>query len=153
MFMRTYRVYSAVEAPERPKDVTLVKEGTSLFAFIIPLIWLLYHRLWLCALGYVAVVMSTGALIEFLTEDASIAAVLHAQLLILFNIWVAFEANALYSNELEYKGMQLVDLIRAPSKDHALLRFFDHMVPVSSSVSSPVVSSVAAPSDVVAAPL
>ena len=57
--MTTYTVHEALIPPReldrRADDIVFVKEGFSWWAFLAPLPWLLYRRLWLETLAYVFV--------------------------------------------------------------------------------------------------
>lgn len=53
------RLYTAHAARD---DLVLVPEGGSFVATILPLPWLLWHRCWLAALGYVIAALAIGLL-------------------------------------------------------------------------------------------
>jgi hypothetical protein len=91
----------------------LVRDGFSLFALILPLIWLLWNRLWLILLAWIAAVIGIEALARFAGEvPASIVAVL-------FALWFAVEARDLQRWTLARRGWQDAGVVVASHADEA----------------------------------
>lgn len=61
-------IYVAMEPPaeaqKRGKDVLFVRDGFHFFAFLVPVFWLLWHRLWIEAVLALAVTLALSALGE-----------------------------------------------------------------------------------------
>ena len=99
--MTVYSVYEPpTQAPtlaERAERLAFVKEGFSWIAFLVPILWLLYYRMWvefiLLALVYVALQLAFG------TEAQGQALVGWTSIAIA--VLFAFEANDLRAASLE----------------------------------------------------
>ena len=107
--------------PEAEADATVfVRDTFSWAAFIVPVLWALYHRLWLVLVGFIAVAMALNLAItlaglpEFVNAMASLA------LQFLF----AAEARDLRRWTLERRGYDLVAVIVAENFDQAETRYF-----------------------------
>ncbi|WP_135468509.1 DUF2628 domain-containing protein [Crenalkalicoccus roseus] len=98
-------------APARP--VVLVPEGFSWPAFLFNVLWLLWHRLWLAALGYLALAVAIGAL---LPAGADFAAGLALQFLL------GAHAHDLRRRALARRGYAEAHVVAAPDRDSALAR-------------------------------
>jgi hypothetical protein len=93
-------------AARRLEDVdrlVFVREGFSWLAFLFPVLWLLWHRMWLPLLGYLLVVLlfRFGGDAFGVSEMGMTLAALMAQLLF------GFEANALRRWSLVRKGWSM----------------------------------------------
>jgi hypothetical protein len=125
-------VYSVYEPPsevadivERADRLAFVKEGFSWPAFLVPILWLLYYRMWLefvlLALIYVALqlVFGTEAQGQALFAWASLA------IAVLF----AFEANDLRAASLERRGYRLAGVATGRDRTEAERAFFGSWLP------------------------
>ena len=115
--MKSYSVHGRADEP--PERFAFVKDGFSWPALFVPLIWLLWHRLWLTLVGYVIfvlVVAWTGRLIN--DDMASLVAILGS---ILF----ALEANNIRRLSLEGSGRRELGVAAGRNLEEAELRFFD----------------------------
>jgi len=124
----------AYQPPEDTTDAAaqktvFIKDGVSLGALAIPALWLLFRRMWLVFLAWLAVSIAIALLIPTL---GPVVAVLST----LFTIGFALEANTLRGWTLERKGYRLVGIIDADTRDDAELRHFSRPVRL---VASPVV--------------
>jgi uncharacterized protein DUF2628 len=120
-------VFSVYEPPTEAQDVTeraerlaFVKEGFSWVAFLVPLLWLIFYRMWvefiLLALVYIALQLAfgTGAQGQTLVGWASLA------IAVLFS----FEANDLRAASLERRGYRLVGVASGRGRTDAERSFF-----------------------------
>jgi len=124
-----YSVYEPpIEAPdiaERAERLAFVKEGFSWPALYVPLLWLLYYRMWIevivLVLVYVAlqVVFGTDAQGQTLTAWASLA----------IGVLFAFEANDLRAAALERKGYRLAGVASGRDRTEAERSFFTAWLP------------------------
>jgi hypothetical protein len=120
-------VYVVYEPPNPPPDLAeraerlaFVKEGFSWPALFVPLLWLLYHRMWiefglLLAL-YFALQLAFGAD----TQGQTLAAWASLGIGVLF----AFEANDIRAAALERKGFKLAGIASGRGRSDAELSFF-----------------------------
>jgi len=122
--MRVWTVHlPAAPVPEagtrtrrKAKPPVLVPEGFSWLALFFNLFWLLFHRLWLAALAYVAVVL---ALVLLLPEPAGAVAVMAVQFLL------ACHAQDLRRWALARRGYRLAHVVAERDVDLALARLLD----------------------------
>jgi len=100
--------------------MTLVRDGFHIWAFVFGPLWLLWHRLWLGFLGFVALL----GLVEVAGRfglNASGRASIQVVLLILLGV----EAASLLRLGLARRKWQQLDIVVAPDEDSALQRFLD----------------------------
>jgi hypothetical protein len=109
-----------VEGETRPDPIRLVfvKEGFCWPALFIPVIWLVFRRLWIVLALYVALAVAIGMLGERTTPVASGA------LFFLGWIWFAIEANGLRRWTYLVHGWRLIDVIEARTYREAEIRYF-----------------------------
>lgn len=122
--MTVYSVYEPpVQAPdlaERADRLAFVREGFAWPALLVPLLWLIYYRMWIesifLVLIYVALQLAFGldAQGQTLFSWASVA------IAVLF----AFEANDLRAASLERRGYRLVGVASGRDRTEAERRFF-----------------------------
>src|SRR5918993_1326058 len=118
--MAIYTVYAPPDTPPETaaERMVFVKDGFSWPALLIPLIWLLYRRLWLGLLVYLAFIALVAVVDTGLGETAAqVVAVLGA---ILF----ALEANNLRRGKLARAGWREVGETEGRGLEEAELRFF-----------------------------
>ena len=103
------------------QSIALVREGFDWFALVFPLLWALWHRLWL-----VAAVFAVSAVVLNLAVTLLAVADLYVSLLssgIL--IWIGFEANDLRRWSLRRSGWRELGIISGRNRNEAEWRFFD----------------------------
>lgn len=96
--MTTYTVHAPPDAPEAVERMRFVKDGFSWPALFFPIIWILWHRMWVTLVWYIAfvlVIMWTGRLLG--EDSAQVVAILGALLF-------ALEANDIRRRSLASKG-------------------------------------------------
>jgi Protein of unknown function (DUF2628) len=116
--MRVYTVHAPPEEPLSPEKFLFVKEGFSWPAFFVPVLWILWHRMWLALVYYVVfvlVVAWTGRL-----GGDSLALVVA----ILGSVLFALEANNIRGLSLESRGWREVGVASGRNYDEAETRFF-----------------------------
>lgn len=104
-------------AATAPADLVFIKEGYCWPALLIPLIWTLYHRLWL------VVLLLLAALLVFVAVAGPLGQAALA-LLLLGRIFYALEANGLRRWTLERNGYVLVGITEGRTLIEAERRFF-----------------------------
>ncbi len=121
--MKTFTVHARTDlaSPEdEAADLRFVKEGFSWLALFFPLLWLLFNRMWLVLLGWLAVGIALAAVSNFWPAAEGGVTVVA----LLFALWFAFEANGLRRWSLAGKGHALIDVVVGRNRGEAELAFF-----------------------------
>ncbi len=116
--MRVYSVHAPPEEPISPEKFLFVKDGFSWPALFFPVLWVLWHRMWLTLVYYVVFVLVV-AWIGRLGGD-NIATVFA----VLGGVLFALEANNLRRLSLERRGWREVGGASGRNYDEAETRFF-----------------------------
>ncbi|MDR3498170.1 MAG: DUF2628 domain-containing protein [Parvibaculum sp.] len=98
--MRIYTVHQRAGAPADGEGLVFVKEGFAWPALFVPLLWLLFARLWLAALAFAIVALALAAAAETLGLGPNAAIVLSLALQFL----LACEANDIRRWTLARRG-------------------------------------------------
>ncbi|RWH77249.1 MAG: DUF2628 domain-containing protein [Mesorhizobium sp.] len=114
-------IYVVMEPPgrgEKPDTTAFVRDGFSWLGFLVPPLWLLWHRLWIeAALAFVAM-----ALLSMLAEGLSLG--LAGPLLsLLVSLYVGLEGQALWIAALRRRGWHEWGVVAAGSIDDADTRY------------------------------
>ena len=99
-----------------PRGAVLVREGFAWGAFLFALPWLLLHRMWLEAIGYLGLVLLLAA---FVPEAAALPVALTLQFL------VGAHAQDLRRAALARRGRPAAHVVAAADEDSALARLLD----------------------------
>jgi hypothetical protein len=125
-------VYSVYEPPVPETDViaradrlAFVKEGFSWVALLVPLVWLLYHRMWIESV--VLFLVYVGLQLAFGGDAQGQALVTWASLAI--SILFAFEASDLRTASLERRGYRLAGVASGRDRVDAERAFFARWLP------------------------
>ena len=102
------------------EKIAFVKDGFCWPALFLPLLWALYHGLWLVLFGYIAVIAGIEVLAYTIDERAGVIA------MVLFALLFAFEANFLRRWTLRRKGWRIADIVVGTRRDDYERRFFDN---------------------------
>lgn len=105
---------------ERADRVVFVKDAASLAAFLLPLIWMLYRRMWLVLALYLAAAVLLNAAVAALS--ASDATMTLANLAL--SVLVAMESASLRRWTLGRRGFRQVAVVSAPTLEEAERRYF-----------------------------
>tara|TARA_B100000686_G_scaffold348765_1_gene440607 strand:+ start:850 stop:1251 length:402 start_codon:yes stop_codon:yes gene_type:complete len=116
---RPYWLISEADTVDHP--VTLVREGFSWFALGLPLIWALWHRLWLVALAMAIVVVAFNAVVVLFELGAPCVSIVGGGLL----LWIGFEANDLRRWLLRRNGWYDSGVVSGRDRDEAEWRYHD----------------------------
>jgi hypothetical protein len=121
--MAIYTVYRPPYPLSDPEDAALrtifVKEGIAWAAMAFPLLWFLFHRLWLVLLGYLGAI----ALLEGLALWAGLGIAGITTLLV--SILIGLEANNLRCWTLARRGWVLSGVVAGRSLDICIHRYFN----------------------------
>jgi hypothetical protein len=117
--MRAYTVHAPADDPVTPEKFAFVKDGFSWPAFFAPVLWILWHRLWLTLIAYVIFVLIVAWTGRLLGEDAAFIVAILGSLLF------AIEANNIRRMSLANRGWSDLGASSGQNLDEAELRFFD----------------------------
>ena len=126
--MTTYTVHhrsaDANEILHRSDETVFVKEGFAWPALFIPFLWLIYNRLWMGLLGYIALVSGIAvvaglfSLSDIVVNIVSLGA----------NVLLAFEGNNIRRWTLRGKGYHDVGVVIGRPLMEAERRFFQSLI-------------------------
>ena len=124
-------VYTVHEPRQRSDDAVrdaerfvFVRDGFYFWAFLMPPIWMLWQRLWLALILYLAAVSALGAGLWALGASEGVR--LLATLLV--SLLVGFEAATLWRWALARRGWKNVGVVVGADLEAAERRFFDAWV-------------------------
>ena len=115
--------YVVMEPPGRPSEeardrASFIRDGFSLLAFLVPPLWLLWHRLWIEAALVFAASLGLGTLGEALGLGAAGAA-----LSFLVSLYVGLEGAALRIAALTRRGWSDRGVVEADNREEAEIRY------------------------------
>jgi hypothetical protein len=114
--MATWMVMEKREAGEQ--DAEVIRDGFSLVAFLFPLVWLLWHRLWIEAGAYVVLALALIGIGWLLgMGDAS------GLLALTLNLLVGLEASTLRQTAMRRRGWEEWGPVEASDSREALMRY------------------------------
>jgi Protein of unknown function (DUF2628) len=123
--MSIYTVYEpplrAHESAPDPERFVFVRDGFSVWAFLLAPLWMLRHRLWLAFVGYVIVVVVLSLGLRAIGASATLADIVTA----LVSLLVGFEAATLRRFALARRGWRNVGIVVGDDLESAERRFFD----------------------------
>ncbi|MCU0831759.1 MAG: DUF2628 domain-containing protein [Rhizobiaceae bacterium] len=107
---------------ERPGDganAVIIRDAFSVFALVLPVVWLLWHRLWFAALAAFSLA-ALGALAawHFAFPPAAFAGEL------IVSLFVALEGPSLRRHALEAQGFREAGVVHADGAEEAEIRWF-----------------------------
>ena len=127
--MATYTVHEpqppADNIDQRATGLVFIKEGFAWFAFLIPVLWLLFNRLWRDLFLFLLITVAVVGAVRFAGGNA--AAITWAALLI--NLAFGFEARNIYRAALERRGYALIGVVTARNLAEAERRFLSEWLP------------------------
>ncbi|MGV1015003.1 MAG: DUF2628 domain-containing protein [Methyloceanibacter sp.] len=127
--MTVYSVYEPPKAPadlaERADRLAFVKEGFSWPALFVPALWLIYQRMWIELVIFLAIFAVLPFAFGLDRQNEELIGWISFGLLVLF----AFEANDLRSAALERRGYRLAGVAMGRDRTEAELSFFSDWLP------------------------
>ena len=116
--MKAYTVHAPPGAPEATDRFAFVKDGFSWPAFVVPLLWTLWHKMWLTLIGYIIFVLLL-AWIDLLISTGT------AMLVgLIGSFFLALEANNFRRRSLDQRGWIDLGASSGRDLDEAEIRFF-----------------------------
>ncbi|MFD1697472.1 DUF2628 domain-containing protein [Roseibium aestuarii] len=107
-----------VASPHEADRLVFIPEKFSWGAFVLSVLWLLWHRMWLVLLGFLTISILTQAAASFAGGPAPLLAAWAVAFLL------ALEANGLRRWTLEQAGWRLLGLVTGSDQTEAELRYF-----------------------------
>jgi hypothetical protein len=124
-----YSVYEpsgeVADLAARAARLAFVKDGFSWLAFLVPALWLLYHRMWIELIAFLAVFSLLPWAFGLDRQSEELIGWISLALIALF----AFEANDLRSAALERRGYRLAGVALGRDRTEAELSFFRDWLP------------------------
>jgi hypothetical protein len=123
-------VYTVHEPPRRgaaapeAERFAFVRDGFSLWAFLVAPLWMLRHRMWLVLFGYVVIAAGLQIGVRVLGGSAPAA----ASIGILLGLLVGLEASTLRRFTLCRRGWINISVVSGDDVEDAERRFFDGWV-------------------------
>jgi hypothetical protein len=121
-------VFTVHEPPPRtaaarsdPERFVFVRDGFDVWAFLLAPLWMLWHRLWLVLLSYVAISLVVDAALVMLGASFTIVVVAG----IVIAVLVGLEASTLFRFTLRRRGWKNVGIVSGDNQEDAERRFFD----------------------------
>jgi hypothetical protein len=118
--MRVYTVHAPPDGLAAPERFKFVKDGFSWPALFVPLLWIVWHRLWLTLMGYVIFVLVVMWIALLLGDGGATAGALLGAVLF------AFEANTVRRASLLQRGWRELGGSSGRRILEAELRFFEN---------------------------
>lgn len=112
--MASYLVMTPPGGADEPDSARFIRDGFSFWAFVFPLFWMLWHRMWLYALLLFLVIAFIGAFAEDLRAPGAIAIAQFA-----LSLLVGLESGTIREAHLRSKGWALRAAFTAESLDQA----------------------------------
>ncbi|HVI29689.1 DUF2628 domain-containing protein [Hansschlegelia sp.] len=122
--MRNWLIYEppggAQPTLEGVEAFVTVREGFSKFAFLVPLVWLVWRRCWAALVVYALVEIALAIVVQWAGVGGGSAVVLA----FLPNLALGLEAAWLRARSLERRGYRLVGSTLARTQEEAEAHFF-----------------------------
>jgi hypothetical protein len=123
--MPVYTVHAPLTAETSVRGGTdrfvFVRDGFHVWAFLLAPLWLIWRRLWLALIGYVAVMTGVGFALSRLQAGSGVRFVVLALIAFL----IGFEAASLWRWTLSRRRWRQIDIVVADDEETAERRFFD----------------------------
>ena len=120
--MKRFRVFEPPGTIEASEKALFLRDGFSLVAFLLPALWLLWHRLFLAAIAVVALDVLIGW-----QAGATGFGFAAAALPLLIGLLVALEGASLKAWKLRRKGWRETAALMASDRAEAEIRYYAGM--------------------------
>ena len=110
-----------VDVRARPDQFVFVRDGFYFWAFVLSILWLVWHRLWLALLGYLALTLAVEIALWSFGASAGTRFVVMGLIALLLGL----EAGSLRRWKLSRRKWRQIDVVVADSEEAAERRFFD----------------------------
>ncbi len=124
-------VYTVHQPPLRPADAfadparfAFVRDGFSVWAFLVAALWMLWHRMWLVLLIYLVVAAGVEAAMRYAGVPGAVIVVVG----LLVSLLIGIEASTLRRFTLARRGWKNIGVVSGEDLEDAERRFFDAWV-------------------------
>ncbi len=122
--MAVYTVHApagyGVDVRSSPDRIVFVRDGFHFWAFVAAILWLIWHRLWLALLGYLAF----SLVLEGALWAAGAGASTRMWAMAVVALFMGFEAASLRRWTLSRRKWRQIDLVVADDEEAAERKFF-----------------------------
>jgi hypothetical protein len=126
--MSVYTVHEpplrAADAVPDPERFAFVRDGFSVWAFLLAALWMLWHRMWLVLLIYLVVAVGGEAALRY----AGVSGPVLGLVAVLIKLLIGIEAGTLRRFTLARRGWKNVGVVSGDVLEDAERRFFDAWV-------------------------
>lgn len=123
--MTVYTVHApasyGIDVRTAPEKLVFVRDGFYVWAFVAAILWLIWHRLWLALLGYIALTVVA----EIAMSAAGVGSGARFLVMAVIALLVGLEAGSLRRWKLSRRKWRQLDVIVADSEEAAERRFFE----------------------------
>lgn len=98
------------------EDMVLVKEGFFWLAFLVPILWLLFNRMWLYAFSYIVAIIALTLLTDRVLGFSDMQQII---LMVGTSLIIGFEAHGLKANALKKRGWREAGVAVGRNRDEA----------------------------------
>lgn len=123
--MAVYTVHApasyGVDVRTAPEKLVFVRDGFYVWAFVAAIFWLIWHRLWLALLGYIALMIVA----EIAMSAAGVGSGARLLVMAVIALLVGLEAGSLRRWKLSGHKWRQLDVVVADSEEDAERRFFE----------------------------
>jgi hypothetical protein len=130
--MASFVVLTPPDGDHSDEQAVFIRDGFSLLALIVPVIWLLWHRLWFAAALLLLVSVGLAAAFDTLPQWSLVFAAASLAL----SWFVALEGNAMRITKKERQDWQLREIIEAQNAATAEEIYFSSVRSTGSAASS-----------------
>jgi hypothetical protein len=113
--------YYATDVRTTPEKLVFVRDGFYFWAFVAAIIWLIWHRLWLALVGYLALTVVA----EIAMSAAGVGSNARLVVMAVIALLVGLEAGSLRRWKLSRGKWRQLDIVVADSEEAAERRFFE----------------------------
>jgi hypothetical protein len=110
------RIYTLHEPTDPSLEVVPVKEGFSWLAFLFSPVWAIWHRLWVWAIGFLAI----NTIVGWAMANVGLSAYSQGVVYVALALAVGWTANDLRRYNLMKRGFDETAVLLAESQEHAV---------------------------------
>ena len=110
-----------VDVRTAPEKLVFVRDGFYVWAFVAAIFWMIWHRLWLALLGYIALMIVA----EIAMSAAGVGSGARLLVMAVIALLVGLEAGSLRRWKLSGRKWRQLDVVVADSEEDAERRFFE----------------------------
>jgi Protein of unknown function (DUF2628) len=119
--MPVYTVHAPVADGGEADRFVFVRDGFYFWAFLLGPLWLIWHRLWLALIGYIAIMVGVAVALSLLHASAGT----RFTVMLLIALLMGFEAASLRRWTRSRRKWRQLDVVVADDEETAERRFFD----------------------------